>query len=201
MAVTLDLDGYRHGYAEQPFAWHQEFYGQVAAAYPRQNYWDGEAVSGFLEWARPLTVVEMGGWDGALAAAVLPAHPAVGRWDNYELADVPCVCSHLAYRHHLLGDWLWTVPITGDAFVASHVLEHLSEDHLACLLGALNSEFAYVDVPLGEQPMSWMGSPTAHVLGMSIGEFDGEWERRGWTIQRRIRREGLVPSHVRWLSR
>jgi hypothetical protein len=199
------LDDYRTRYRDgMPYQAHREFYDLLAREYPEQNYWDAEQVAAFLDWCKPGWVVELGGWDGALAAAMLPDRFGIGIWWNYELADVPQVCYHSSYAFSIDDGWLWAdgpYSVPCDAFIASHSLEHLTEQHLDALIAALDCDYAYVDVPLDDVGQTWNGSTTTHVLELSLDEFVQRWLKAGWKVRHAWYSEQGVPSHVRFFER
>jgi hypothetical protein len=199
------LDDYRTRYRVVGLSHqdHREFYDILAREYPEQNYWDREQIEAFCDWCKPNWVAELGGWDGALAAAMLERDPAIKGWLNYELADVPQVCTDHRY-HFDVEEWMWVdgpTSVWEDTFIASHSLEHLTELHLGLLIDALDCEYAYVDVPLDDSGQTWNGSTTTHVLELSLVEFDLAWARRGWAIAQAAYSPQGVPSHVRFLER
>ncbi len=196
--MISELDNFRSGYKQGNYDWHREFYARLALAFPEQNYYSATLVNDFLDWCEPRTVIELGGWDGALAQEVLREGM---KWTNYEIADVPQVCDDSGYEYVLPDSWIWESPLEGDAFIASHVLEHLSLEHLSALIAALRCESAYVDVPLFPDGNTWQGSTTTHVLPISIGQFDEFWASAGWTIAQDFERNGDIPSYVRYLRR
>jgi hypothetical protein len=199
------LDDYRTRYRDgMPYAAHREFYDLLAREYPDQNYWDAEQVSAFLDWCDPVWVQELGGWDGALADAMLSERPRILTWINSEIADVPQVCDDIRYHFEVGDEWLWSdgqFSVPCDAFIASHSLEHLTEQHLTVLIAALDCDYAYVDVPLDDSGQTWNGSTTTHVLELSLVEFDLAWARQGWAIAHAAYSPHGVPSHVRFLER
>lgn len=199
------LDDYRTRYrAGMPYQAHREFYDLLASEYPDQNYWDGEQVAAFLDWSMPAWVCELGGWDGQLAAAMLQHRESIVAWVNYELADVPQHCNDSAYHFNVGDGWLWgdgPYSIPCDAFVASHSLEHLTEQHLTELIAALDCDYAYVDVPLDGEGSNWNGTTTTHVLELSLHDFDTRWVDAGWTIAHAAHSPYGVASHVRFYER
>lgn len=204
MSSIAELDRFRDDYRNGlPLPAHQELYEWIAANYPNQNYADYSLIDTFLYWCKPKTVTEMGGWDGAVAHHFLMGGgTGIECWENYEIADVPQTCGHPFYVFHVEDKWLWEFPcIKGDAFIASHVLEHLTEAHLDKLISVLHCPYAYVDVPLGQFGTDWTGDQSTHVLRDSISEFDARWERAGWNIAQSHFSPNGVPSHVRFLER
>jgi hypothetical protein len=201
---TPGLDAWRERYrnGDLTLADHRRLYERVAADYPNQNYYAAVPVHDFLAWSDAHSVIELGGWDGALAQEVLPCHPDVRRWDNYEIVQVPQACDLPAYRFHVPDVFVWELQeLKADAFVASHVLEHLTASDLRRLIDTLDAEYAYVDVPLSETANDWKGTTTTHALELSIGEFDRAWKRNGWKVEAHGQRDGHVPSYLRWMRR
>lgn len=209
-----ELDTFRERYrrGDLSFEEHVDFYDLIVQVAPEQNYWSLGLVNEFLQWAQPRLVFELGGWDGGLADAVLLWHPGIQAWVNQEIARVPQVCTDPRYSYDQPDTWAWSQPIDGfDAVIASHVLEHLTVEHLSMFLRSLAAvNYAYVDVPLPEKATNWMGTTTTHILDLSISEFDGVWEDFGWEIVQRSSRDGKtkingrtsgVPSYVRFLRR
>ncbi len=85
-----------------------------------------------------LRVVELGGWRGAMANAVLAEFPQLAGWANYEIcpsAHVDAHCSDARYRCYVSDRFIWQTPRTGigDIFASSHAIEHLTAEHLALL--------------------------------------------------------------------
>ena len=197
-----NCDAYRRSYNDAPFESHKAFYDWIAKDYPDQSYASLELIDGFLTWSGASSVIEIGGWDGRAAGAMLQRHPLTS-WRNYEIANVRQVCLDPRYQGIVLDGWLWEreEPLEADALVASHVLEHLSVEHLSKLLNSVTCQYMYVDVPLPDEPYDWMGSLTTHVIPLSIWQFDELLERHGWHVVRSFQREDKIPSYVRYLTR
>jgi hypothetical protein len=207
---TPALDAWRDSYTSGDLRIedHRALYERVAAEYPEQNYYALPLVLDFLRWANPATVLEMGGWDGALARDVFDRREGadIVMWQNHEVVGVGQVCDDTRYFRVVDTDlFLWEYDaLSADAFVASHVLEHLTADDLMALITQLalsNIDFVYADVPLGIKGQDWRGTTTTHVLPWSISEFDQEWYDAGYKIVRKARRDGPVPSFVRFYGR
>lgn len=202
LVATVELDRWRSAYQDGSGSREDlaSVYAALSLQFPEQNYFSLPLAQGFMDRFRPRSVVELGGWDGGLAAALLPGNPQIVSWENYEVAAVPQTCVDKRYQCVVADGWAWEQPLEAQAFVASHVLEHLSVAHLGELIDAVGCRFAYVDVPLSQTPTTWAGSPTTHALTLSIEEFDGMWEQAGWKQMACYERGGPVPSHVRFLE-
>jgi hypothetical protein len=201
---TPGLDAWRAAYLAGTLALddHRRLYEQILAEFPEQNYYSLPLLCRFMGWSGAKSVVELGGWDGAMARDAMPLFSWLKRWDNYEIVDVPQVCVEDGYHFHVPDAFMWEQPIRAHAFVASHSLEHLTWEHLVALIEALDDvEHAYVDVPLHSYEFDWQGTTTTHALTCSISQFDKEWIRQGWKVEQTYRRDVAVPSYVRFLRR
>ena len=178
----MDFDRWRAEYDDTPFEAQVAFYEEVAARFPDQRQF-GQLVAG---WALKdaTTVTEVGGWRGELAAAVLP-ESRIGRWTNYDIcrwAVENPACTEPAYEAVALGDWPWeTDLLPADAFVASHVLEHIRFRELEQLAEQFHKfKLLHLDIPVGEDPTDWTGYFGTHILEVGWREIDGLLQGHGF---------------------
>lgn len=170
--MTIDWDAWRAEHAEMSFHDQQLFYQRVAREHPEQQHFDlAEAAATFDLINTPgATVVELGGWNGALASRLLSKFP-ISSWTNYDIVGVPQVCDHPRYQLVVLDDYFWKLPARpADAFVATHTIEHLTGEELEMLLDALLVDFIYLESPLGSEGQSWAGYPGSHILELGWRE-------------------------------
>lgn len=177
----IDWDGWRRDYETMTFADQVAFYEQVARLHPTQEHWDDGLVRMFLETNRAKSVDEIGGWDGKLAREILSKYHRQLTWTNYDLVDVgqPDVPGYL---FRLLESWPWEAKFEGEALILSHVVEHLSAEHLELLAASVDHRWIYQDSPLPETTPRWSGYTGSHILTLSAGEVDALWSRAGYVI-------------------
>ena len=180
----IDWDQWRREHHNLTFADQQAFYQRVAELYPHQQSFDAlvchEAFDRIAD--EDLDIVELGGWDGALASSML-TRPDISRWTNYDLVEVPQVCRHPAYRLAILEDYLWSGdPIKADVFVACHTIEHLTSEELEKLFDWLRVKYVYLEAPLKLEPYDWTGYPGSHILEIGWNEVAEMLKSRkyGW---------------------
>jgi len=172
-----EFDMWREAYGRMTAAEHAEFYKKLHADHPDQRHFNGDdALAFFSEIPQgDLAVLELGGYDGELADLCLGVSN-VKSWDNFDLAAPEQKCKDKRYCHHAIDIHLWnlTTPFEWDVFVASHVIEHLSERDLTNLLDYIRPcAFVYLDSPLHETDRTdWSGSTAAHKLALSWSEVD-----------------------------
>lgn len=166
-----------------PWLTHSEqvdFYNQMTKFWPDQKCYDAAPVIELCkrlgEQNPHLTVIEMGGYDGALAKDILQDNPNIARWVNNELCTSIFgreVCQDARYVGHAQHRPLWeTLPIRKysvthpDLFIASHVIEHLSLTHFCRLAEWLRGvPVVHFQAPLPlNRGMKWDGYVGAHIL-------------------------------------
>lgn len=175
------------------FAEHQAINAEWAQQYPHQQSWNAEACKKFLE-TRPVgRVVELGGWDGALADRMLNEFDWIDEWVNYDLTPgVPQVCTDRRYRKIELQHWPYISQVKGDALVASHVFEHMLATEIEWLLEAWDVESVYMDVPIGADPSDWRGYHGSHILEVGHVELLRRCRDLGYKVTHADTHDGLI---------
>lgn len=180
----IDWDKWRARYDAMSFREHQEFNEHVARVYPEQMCWNGDAVARFLLEEQPSSVVELGGWDGSLAAEMMPRFPCIVTWVNYDITpNVPQVCDHPGYERVALDDWPWKRKAAGDVLIASHVFEHMLMDEILWLLDEWDVDVVFADVPVGPGTPTWHGYEGTHILEVGGTEFLWRLGSNGWEVK------------------
>jgi hypothetical protein len=165
------------------FAEQQAFYEDVARAHPVQRDWNEEACWRFLSERLPAEVVELGGWDGSLAAAMLDRAPFIRWWSNYDIVAVPQVCTDRRYGLVVPDEpaWQGLAPIPADALIASHVVEHLRVAEVEALVSAWAPRSIYLDTPLEARATDWRGYEGSHVIEVGSEELLARLDALGYT--------------------
>ncbi len=164
----IDLDQWRAHYAASTYAEQTAFYADIFRLYPQQKHHSIDHVAAAFDRYAPQTVVELGGWDGELAAQMLAKRPDIESWVNVEISR-PAVQSTLEqmdprYSAPELDDWYWTKEWSADLFLASHCIEHLTADDLDRTLRATSAKQLFLDAPLADGPTDWHGYLGTHIL-------------------------------------
>jgi hypothetical protein len=194
------FDFWRQSYDDMTYSAHQRFYNRVAETFPHQDKADRDAVESALIHAsvatrKPLRVWELGGWDGALARDMIERFgDEILTWRNIEICEAAIRKSwysdESAYAPCIPSNWIWTYP--GDAkgydiAILSHVIEHLSWDHLQRCLNMLRTvPYIYIQTPgaLGQapHPTAWMGTMSTHKLEVGLKEVQEHLEKIGYYL-------------------
>jgi hypothetical protein len=164
--MTLDCDEFRRNYDNWTVADHKEFYREVYEVAPQQSHSAPELVATAIAYANPQQVLEIGGWDGELAVGMLEQFGFIVNWTNVEICAQAVRNGHRHPRYTALSprEWFWERRWTGDMLVASHCIEHMSAEHLEALVCSADVNYFFFDAPLVDEPTSWWGSSTTHVL-------------------------------------
>ena len=197
--MSIDWDAWRRDYDTMSFSEHQAFNQRVAEQHPDQQHWNAAACARFLDDRRPWTVIEIGGWDGTLAAAMLAQAPWVHAWTMYDITDVPQACDDPRYWPVVLTGWPWEKrELRADALILSHVVEHMRVAQFERLLARFTGDAVYVDAPLPDVNPSWDGYPGTHIIEVGAIEVAEVLAVHGFAVDRdgdvMYAKKALVPA-------
>ena len=189
------FDTWREMYDEMSYEEHRMFAQMVIKEYPNQEYWDRDWAMSFFKWVTgkigregQMRVLEIGGYDGAMAARVLKHSQQILRWTNIEMVTVPRVCKDIRYEVVVPQTWIWEDAEAKawkySTLVLSHVLEHLRFRDVAKLVEmvATKCNWIFVDapIPLGRDGADWNGYHGTHILEVGWGRVDNLMEIHGY---------------------
>lgn len=204
----MTFDEYRARYDELTDDEHKAAYDEWFAKYPEQAHYTRDAVAAFIA-AHPLPVIEIGGWDGALAAEMLRAFPGLPSWDSIDICRAACRVAaqrlHAEPRRFVIWhpesfrwwrnlDWRPTLPPS--SIVCSHTIEHLSDADALSLIESLPNAIRaiYLESPLKSEGQTWDGYAGSHVLTLGWNAIDEALERKGFAV---ASRSGDVSTYER----
>lgn len=118
-----------------------------------------------------LFVVELGGFEGALALEILKMYPTM-QWLNVEIIKhrMKRGLEKYRYKEYVLSEQLWREELDlgkYDVFVSSHTLEHLSNVQVKRLFECLilnNIKYLILDIPVRPNGQTWHGYSGTHIL-------------------------------------
>lgn len=165
-------DAYRLAYPEMTYAEVAEAHQWVWENYRDQSHHSPEKLDEFFSTISQKTVVlEVGGWRGEAAQAMLEKYLDIARWVNFEICEdavLNPVSKDRRYSPIWPRTWAWELPPPpADVAVLSHVIEHVSDEQLPLLLrwiSASGARHVYIEAPMLDGGQGWMGGNTAHVL-------------------------------------
>lgn len=181
--MSIDWDAWRAQHATLTFNDQQAFYRRIAAAHPWQRSFHLPTVQEAFDHIddHGLHVVELGGWDGALAHAMLNRGD-IATWRNYDIVGVPQVCTDPRYGCEVLSDYLWNRDsVRADVFVACHTIEHLTASELTQLLDVLDVNYLYLEAPLPSVGApDWTRYEGSHILEWNWPQVEEALVQRGY---------------------
>jgi hypothetical protein len=192
--VIIDWDEWRRNYDSMTYEQQQSFYSSVWQNHPIQQHYNADAAKAFFDLIdlieEDLTIVEIGGWRGELAEAVLP--DVRGFWLNIEIcreAAEQRIPTSPRYKAYSPPDWPWDDPTSiftlqrADVLVASHVIEHLSVPHLELLLDTSRARWMFLASPLPAiGPVDWTGYNGSHILPLGWDGVEALAGTHGWLM-------------------
>jgi hypothetical protein len=195
-------DWWRDRYDTLGFREMRVFYELVGVEYPPQRGANTDAVVAFCETLPDSAIVqELGGNDGFLAAEVLARNSNIKWWVNREIwpdANKKKFCQDLRYVVELLDTWPERYAWDGDAFIATHVIEHMTADHIEMLISSLTAKHVLIEAPLGEghrTDVTWAGYDGSHILEWEWGPVEECFRRHGYAVELR---DGWVRTFKRF---
>lgn len=183
--MSLDWDAWRNAYPTLTYAEQQAFHSDLYAQHPNQRHYNERLVAAAIKRVQPTTVIELGGWDGELAHAMLNQYPTIEEWTNVEVCrEAARAGDGINPRYHapILNDWYWTHTWEADLFIASHTIEHLTAEHLDRTIAATKAQALFLDAPLQDEGLTWRGSTTTHILNIGWRDVTQLCARHGYQL-------------------
>ncbi len=186
------FNAFRSSYPTMSFDQAREFTESVVKVFPEQKRYNLDAFNDFFGNHlddTPLTIFELGGYNGQLACEMLLTRPNITSWINLEMCQVQQVCFEQRYLYKSLDDWPWEVDNeviqNCNTFVSSHVIEHMSFAHFERLIAWLPSgtQNIYIDAPLSNNRRNnWGNYLGTHVMEQSWIDVQQHMERSGFYL-------------------
>ena len=168
----------------------ESFYDMIYDHFPYQLQYNYQAIKTFLFTLhdRALSILEIGGWHGEMAFAMLNQFSNIVFWNNIEIckkARALPVGQDPRYLSPELKDFAWNFNLDRhyDLFIASHLIEHLKKSDLEKLLNVVDSiECLYFDSPLPKETKSinWSNYPGSHIIEVGWNELSGIVKGHGY---------------------
>jgi hypothetical protein len=137
-----------------------------------------------------IRVTEIGGWDGSLAKEALNIGLPIQHWLNLDVVTVPKVVEDPRYKHdevdfHFFYDEKWPVFTKKDVLVATHMIEHLSDDDFIQFVRFIQDfPFVYFEAPLHQnQKSDWTDYVGTHILTYSWDTIEALMRVYGYKCQ------------------
>jgi hypothetical protein len=181
----LTFEEWRTRYDTMTYDEQVAFYRDVCALYPVQRYFDLDFALNNLPRKTRTRVIEVGGWDGELAAGILAQRKGISSWINYEIAPQVVsspVCTDKRYKAVLPNDFAWNVAESGDVLFMSHSLEHMRMAEFKLLVQRVCPSTILLTAPLQETGVpNYKGYHGTHIFDGAWVDVDTALEAMGYT--------------------
>lgn len=194
--TSEEFDQYRDEYPTMTDRSMSEWHSRLYRDHPDQSHFNSAALMWFLGEVNPVNVVEIGGWDGEAAALGLETNPGIVSWENYEVcqeAVAASVCHDPRYSSFPVPVYFATR--LADTLVASHSLEHMSDEQVEKLISTTDAKNVYVDAPLKPEGEDWGGTTCLHCLRMGWSKLHELFTAAGFSLRE------AVDFEIRWYTR
>lgn len=188
----IDFAAYRAAYDAMSYEDLVGWHARVWALYPDQDKHSHDLLGRFFGKYGATNVVEVGGWTGDAAAAMLTTYPEIQSWRNYELCQQAIgapATDDARYFGVWPEDWVWNLDAPeADTAVLAHVIEHMRAEQVGRLAGWISKagvRRVYVEAPIWDEPRSWRRSKSFHILEAGWNQIIPMFSERGFTVTER----------------
>ena len=144
------------------------YHNDLEARFPEQNHYSYDKVKEALSLVNNPVVLEFGTWKGDLAKQAF-ADFNIKQWHGIEICEAAIAstkCSMVNYIRPGRFDWFaGPRTIQADIIIATHFIEHLSNEHFEQLVGyCYGVPIIHFESPLTNQGNEWDGYIGTHKL-------------------------------------
>ncbi|MEI6697317.1 MAG: peptidoglycan bridge formation glycyltransferase FemA/FemB family protein [Bacteroidota bacterium] len=155
--------------------------------YPEQASYDLSLVQKwFIEYVSDQAfVLEIGGWRGDLADAILKENSAIQCWDNYDVISDSSTqkCKDPRYHHIPLNDYIWNLNIDAkyNALIATHMIEHIKWRELIELIhwipDNIQTVLFEISIVQSAENYDWTGHNSTNIIEKGWQQVIEEMEK------------------------
>lgn len=188
-----EFDKWRDGYESMTSDEQASYYNDLEIRYPDQAHYR-------IDWVRqaikkvpttPIRVMEFGCWKGDLALQILSSTQNIIRWAGIEICDnaikkTKCKDSRFFYIRPKEFDW-WNHmdKPTFDIIIATHFIEHLSDEHFKQLVEFCSGiPVIYFEAPLSKHGQEWTGYEGTHKLSYGWDKVTELMTKAGYKLEK-----------------
>ena len=172
-----------------------KYHNEIEKQYPEQAHFTYNNVKKVLYSGA--SVLEFGTWKADLAQIAIPEF-SLKSWQGIEICtnaieSTRCTYTQFSYINPKIFDW-WKeeLPYT-DIIIATHFIEHLSNEHFEELVKALKSPLIYFEAPLTGEGDTWVGYIGTHKLNYGWNKVTELMNQQGYLIKENFT-EGKIYS-------
>lgn len=199
----ISWDEWRNSYDDLSYNDHLEYYNQIYEKFPKQNHCTiSKADLFFSAISEPIKVLEIGGWNGAVADYMLENFSCIKHWTNYEICQSAISRGRVhsaRYMSLIPQTFIWDIKEIpeADVFFASHTLEHMKAKQVELLISRLitiNRMYIEAPIPDSSTNTSWLGYSGTHILEIGWKQLETMLQSFGFEVT-------WSSGHIRFLER
>jgi hypothetical protein len=166
------------------------YYNYLETQYPNQAHFDLQFAIDVFQLVKPNIVTEAGGWKGDLANEMFSRF-SIDKWKNIEICqnaidNTKCKNDKFINFKPENFNWFNSVKIEG-LFLATHFIEHLSNEHFNELANALQkNEYIYFEAPLTDEGENWVDYFGTHKLFYGWNDIKKQFPKHEIILENKI---------------
>jgi 2-polyprenyl-3-methyl-5-hydroxy-6-metoxy-1,4-benzoquinol methylase len=183
----MTFNEWRNKYNEMTYAEQVQYHNIIEQQYPDQAHYTYENIKQVL--SDGIKVLEFGCWKADLAARAITEYK-IKDWKGIEICTTAiekskCTASNFKYVVPKTFDWFSkTVRPKCDVIIATHFIEHLSNEHFEQLADyCAGVPLIYFESPLSNEGESWDGYLGTHKLTYGWNKVNEIMESKGYFIK------------------
>ena len=164
----MTFNEWREKYNDMTIDEQVAYHNYLETQYPNQAHFDLQFAVDVFELIKPTIVTESGGWKGDLAVEMFKRYQ-IKKWTNIEICqnainNTKCNNPNFFNIRPKQFNWFNKIKLEG-LFMATHFIEHLSNEHFIELANALQkNEYIYFEAPLTNEGEKWVDFEGTHKL-------------------------------------
>ena len=181
-----EFDKWRERYDTMTIDEQIAYHNELEARYPEQNHYNYNNVKEALLLCNKPIVLEFGTWKADLAQKAIIEFN-LSKWQGIEICSnaiekTRCTLKEFSYIKPDKFDW-WVNPLpNSDIIIATHFIEHLSNEHFEQLVKVLKAKYIYFEAPLTEVGEDWAGYVGTHKLKYGWNDVNKLMAEQGYKI-------------------
>jgi hypothetical protein len=166
-----DFDLWRKQYDDMTTEEHVEYHNLIEKHYPVQSHYTYNNIKDAIELSKPKIVLEFGPWKADMACRALAEYNNIEEWHGIEICKSAIDntnCNNAKFKYIFPTEFDWFTKeriINADLIVATHFIEHLSNEHFEKLVTYCNGvKTIYFEAPMSDVSNNWTGYGGTHKL-------------------------------------
>jgi hypothetical protein len=182
-----EFDQWRERYDKMTIDEQIAYHNELEARYPEQNHYNYDKVKEALCLVKPnFTVLEFGTWKGDLAKQAFKDFSIID-WYGIEICESAIKstkCDKVKYIKPTRFDWFNDKrTIKADVIIATHFIEHLSNDHFKQLANYCKGvKYIHFESPLTDEGNEWDGYEGTHKLTIGWNKINDIMKENGYKL-------------------